>query len=453
MEERTMQGRTKRRWLPARLVTLVALVVGSIGIAASPAHAQFLYQSTRYESQDQGISNWATYSNGYPVARDPNCPYYAGVHRWSKVWASTYGVDEALHTTFRMQFHTTYSPAVAAAKLAYQNAGVPASCPLLNAYWGFGQRNSLQWIACSYATNQPARWCNLAANHPTDPAVDLQLDTRCPGTAYGNLFWTTLWHEWHNLPDRVGDAAKLYNVDVLAQFASWLSSLGLSINMPVYLDDVTDVGGVSNFDQSSAQPSFGNAWYGYGRTWTAGAANLLAIWYDQAARKLGYDPIAHPVKAHQAVDTAIANGQQPTAQIWVWSGTRADLYNQIICTDTTSPKVRDVVDAGGGASMAALGEDLSGWVQKETGETLCQKVHEQPQFANVAAAACINVFVGAFFSIVDNNQGMNMTPVTCPDGVTYPANGIAQLLGVNLGCNRDIHLARLFSQMKAFLGG
>jgi len=85
---------------------------------------------------------------------------------------------------------------------------------------------------------------------------------------------------------------------------------------------------------------------------------------------------------------------------------------------------------------------MSGWVQAETGETLCQKVHEQPKFAAVASAACNNTIVGLFFAVVDNNKCMNR-----------PADGVANLLGVDLGCNRDIHLARLFSQMKAMLGG
>jgi hypothetical protein len=69
-------------------------------------------------------------------------------------------------------------------------------------------------------------------------------------------------------------------------------------------------------------------------------------------------------------------------------------------------------------------------------------VHEQKKFANVAAAACNNTFVGLFFAVVDNGNCMNR-----------PTDPIANLLNVDLGCNRNIHLARLFSQMKAFLGG
>jgi len=107
-----------------------------------------------------------------------------------------------------------------------------------------------------------------------------------------------------------------------------------------------------------------------------------------------------------------------------------------------SPQVSSVVDPGGMHTLAAIGEDMSGWVQAETGETLCQKVHEQPKFAAVASAACNNTIVGLFFAVVDNNNCMNR-----------PTDGVANLLGVDLGCNRDIHLARLFSQMKAMLGG
>jgi hypothetical protein len=423
----------------------LATMIGALAATALPAGAQKLYESTRYESVNQPIANWVTYApDGTPIGKDPNCPSFPGIYRSSKVWATAYGVDEPLHTDFRMQFHTTYNRSVAAAMLAFQNRGMSVSCSTLNSFSNNDANSVRAFTAClgaPYAA-RPNRWCALYANNPNDPAVDAQVDQRCPGSAdAAGDFQPTSWHEWHNLPDRVGNEAQLYKIDVLAQFASWLKALGLSINMPVYLDDVTIVGGVSNFDQSSAQPSYGNAWYGYGRVLTPTASEILAAWYDSAAQRLGYDPYLHPVAAHRAVDNAIAAGLRPVGT-GLLALTRAQLYAQVICTSSWGPRVANVVDPGGARSLAAIGQDLSGWVQRETGETLCQKVHEQPQFAAVASAACNNTVVGLFFAVVDNNNCMNR-----------PTDGIANLLGVNLGCNRDIHLARLFSQMKAFLGG
>jgi aromatic ring-cleaving dioxygenase len=112
------------RWVRAQIsVAAVAVAVAGIVGVQVPAHAQKLYETTRYQSVNQPIANWTTFNtNGYPVGRDPNCQNFAGVRRSSRVWATTYGIDESLHTTFAMQFHTTYSRGVAAAVLAGRNA-------------------------------------------------------------------------------------------------------------------------------------------------------------------------------------------------------------------------------------------------------------------------------------------------------------------------------------------
>lgn len=402
---------------------IVALSAGAtlVGVAP-PAEAQKLHHTTRYQSQNEALSACAP-----------------GVYRWSKVWADTYGLDESLHTSFRMQFHTTYSPGVAAAKKAYADMGVRVSCVALQNFKGVDPVPSLMWAAClSSSPKRPNRWCQVAVNNPHSPAVRMHLDERCYKTPPG----VTMWHEWHDLRNRVGDAARLYKVDVLAQFASWLKRLGFGLEMPVYLDDVTVVGGVSNFDQGSAQPTWGNAWYGYGRVPTAAASELLVTWYDLAARRLGYDPIATPWKAHDAVERAINAGRQPRG-LGLLDVTRRELYDRVLCNTDVSPKVRDVVDPAGLWTLYALGEDLSGWVKAETGKTLCQKIKEVPQYADLAPMLCGNHhLVGMFFDVVDNNRCMNR-----------PNDPIAIVLRTDLGCNRDIHLARLFRQMKAFLGG
>ncbi len=401
----------------------------------SPAHAQKLQHTERFASQDEPIDHWVTYGpNGYPIGKDASCPQYPGVHAFSKVWADTYGLDETLHTNLRMQFHTQYDAGVAAAKVAAQNAGLSTACTGLGlyAFRNVDPITAMTWVACGASVNRPNRYCQLVANQ-NDPAVHPHIPERCDNSTAP----VSMWHEWHNLPDRIGAAARLYNVDVIAQFASWLKSIGLSLNVPVYLDDVTIVGGVQNFDQASATPTYGNQWYGYGRVVSPPTAEMVAMWYDVAAQNMGLNPYANPVSAHDAVDNAIAQGKSPVGASRL---TRAQFYAQVICPN--APKISDVLDANHSATLAAIGQDLSRWVYAETGKTLCQQIHAIPKYASIVGVVCRPEFVGAFFDVVDNNTCMNR-----------PTDGIANLLGVDLGCNRDMHLARLFGQVKSFIGG
>lgn len=369
-----MTYRSRTTWTRRACVAVVTAttMVAALFLTALPAGAQKLSESVRYQSVNLPIGNWTTYaSNGTPTGKDPNCPQFPGVQRSSKVWVDAYGLDEPLHSDIRMQFHTTYSVGVASATLSYQNAGVSASCATENAYQGLDAITAREWASCAVLPqNRPTRWCQLALNYPTDPSINAQLNQRYPGgPPHGAPGWPTFWGEWHNLPESVGEAAHLYNINIVTQIASWLSSLGLSINMPVYIDDVTIVGGVRNFDQSTGQPTYGNAWYGYGQITTPKLAETLSEWYDAAAWNIGQNPSAHPVAAHNVVDTAIAAGKAPKGTNG-W--TRAQLYANVMCPQ--SPQVSSLLDPGGFHSLAGIGEDLSGWVQAETGTTLCQNV-------------------------------------------------------------------------------
>jgi hypothetical protein len=158
---RTVKGRMgARRGLA--LVVAIATTTGAVIATALPASAQKLYESTRYSSVNQPISNWTTFaSDGTPIAKDPNCPSYPGIKRSSKVWATAYGVDEPLHTDFRMQFHTTYSYGTAAAMLSYQNAGLPVSCSIVGLFQNATAQQARTWMTCGYLTQKrpPVRRC------------------------------------------------------------------------------------------------------------------------------------------------------------------------------------------------------------------------------------------------------------------------------------------------------
>jgi hypothetical protein len=413
-----------------RQVLAGAIAVAIVGLSPSPSHAQKLNHEERYWSQEAPI---ATQSN------DPNCTQFPGVYRWSKVWVDTYGLDESWKTQMRMQFHTTYSAAVAVAKVQLDALRWRLSCSDLNTkFKGVGVVDALVQTACwPGLPGRPDRWCDLALNAPSDPMLDLKLQQdRCDDDG------VNLWNEWHDLSNGgTNEEARIYNIDVLANLGSFLSqlasSLGVGFRMPVYLDDITIVGGVRNFDQASAQPAYGDRWIGYGHVQTGLAAEVYAQWYDEAARRLGYNPFTNPVRAHNAVDDAIAAGRAPRGTNG-W--TRAELFGNFICPVT--PKIREVLDPNRIATFSAIGQDLSGWVLRETGKTLCQKIRSLPQYAAAADFVCLNAFAGMFFTLVDNDNCMNR-----------PTDPIANTLGVDLGCNRRVHVMRLFKQMKAFLGG
>jgi hypothetical protein len=446
--------RTRRPRRAIALTTTLALALLGVQFGAAPAaHAQQVDHTERYASQSMPIANWAQFANdGTPIAKDPSCPTYAGVFRWSKVWVDTYGLDESWHSQFRMQFHTTYAPAVAVAKLALAAANAPASwqtCAFLNSYKGMGVVDAMAYSACLFPAGKPVHWCSEYSAHPNDPALDMQLQERCAGIAGGP--YPTVWHEWHNLGYPNG-ASKMYDVDVLAQLNQALSQLasklGLGFQIPVYLDTTTILGGVRNYDQASGQPAFGNTWLGYGNVVTPKWADLYLYWYDAAAKNLGLDPVRNPVASHNAVDSAIASGQRV---VGLYGMTRDQVF-QVVCANTQ--RLKAVLDPGGVVSAAGLAEDLSNWIKVETGKTLCENV--QKQFPSFAPFACRNGLLGQFFSFIDNNDCMNQQATTVTRNgvpVTYPPSGLAQALNSDIGCNRNDHLVNLFTQIRHFLGG
>jgi hypothetical protein len=421
--------------------------------ATPAAHAQQVDHTERYSSQSMPIANWVNFAaDGTPLGKDANCPTFAGVYRWSKIWVDTYGLDEAWHSQFRMQFHTTYSPAVALAKLALAAANAPASwqtCTFLNSYKGMGVVDAMAYSACLFATDKPVHWCSEYGHHPNDPALDMQLQERCAGLPGGP--YPTVWHEWHDL-GYPNAASKMYDVDVLAQLNQTLSQIaskfGISFSIPVYVDSATIVGGVRNYDQASGQPAFGSTWLGYGNVVTPHWAELYLYWYDAAAKNLGLDPVTNPVASHKAVDSAIAAGKHV---VGLYGMTRGQVF-QVVCANTQ--RLKTVLDPGGVVSYSGFAEDLSNWITSETGKTLCENV--QKQFPSFAPFACRNAFLGMFFGVVDNNDCMNQNATTVTRNgvsVTYPPSGLAQALNSDLGCNRNDHLINLFTQIRRFLGG
>jgi hypothetical protein len=413
---------------------IIALLVitGTVGLAGSPAGAQKYIQDTRWHSENWDIADWSQYAaNGTPVGRDPNCTNYAGVHRWSKVYADVYAPPgDPLHAAFRMEFHSTYDTAVANAATAIilTQHRFP-TCNELKQYEGAGNVNALYATSCGAASvyEPMGEWCGLVANHPNDPAIDMHMNETCRQPTYGGNWGLPYWHSWHNL-DALFYTVK-YSIPVLG-----------TVSVPVYLDDVDFIGGVSNYDQGTGEPSFGSQWIGYGRV----QSPIDSIWnvaiYDAAARDLGLDPIAHPADAHIAVQNKIDNnGTIPNI------GRAGTWYKGVLktfCTNTAfdSFKVADLLDGNQTATLAGFQQDLSGWVQTETGSTLCQVF--QKTLPNYAPVACHFGVATSVIASIDNKTCMNI-----------PDNPIAVAFNQNLGCTRNSHIIAFFTKLKQLLGG
>src|SRR4051812_9418752 len=149
--------RARVRLFAAGAATLLITSGAMVSVAAPPAHAldtgyQKVLEHTLFQAVNQPVSNFKLAADGTTRSLDPTCPYFPGVHRTSKVWYAVYGkADTSLNTSayakVRMNLTTNYSPAVAAAKVAYQQVGINAPCDLLSTFEGKGAVGAEQAIA------------------------------------------------------------------------------------------------------------------------------------------------------------------------------------------------------------------------------------------------------------------------------------------------------------------
>jgi len=435
-----------------------------LSTAAPPAHAldtgyQKVLEHTLFQAVNQPINNFKIAPDGVTRTLDPTCPTFPGVHRTSKIWYAVYGkADTSLNTSayakVRMNLTTTYSPAVAAAKVAYMQVGINASCDLLNTFDGEGVVGAEQGIACSvWYPQRPTRWCSIAATNSGDPALNVGLAQECSEKAGGP--YPAVWHEWHDLNGHLF-TYNLYNKQIteiagtaVQAIATYFGAADIGsalkkvlnvvpANIPVAIDDVTTLGGVSNFDLASGQPANnGTSWLGYGHIQSPGVSEAVIRWFDSAAKRLGQDPMNYPTKAHTFVESAIAKHQAnpskyPAPLGSINAGGPLIQHNQLIdAACAFSYGMRDLLDPYTAVSYSGFGEDIQGLTYNLTGQNFCDRQVANGRTA-LAKNACNNVWVGYLFGAIDNNNPM------------YPANSdVAAQLNVNLGNTRDQHMKNL----------
>lgn len=398
-------SRGRRLWRGARAAVVVVIAMSMLLAVASPASA------TDQKLSDQTLSEWPEGSSvpnfhtdaAGNVTQDAACPTIPGVTRTGKVWAAVYTTPSV---KLRFTLMTRYQAAVATAKVAIeQTQHREPSCSELYSYVGDGQVPSLRQVACQPgAAGRPNRWCQLASL-PTHPAsVNMPVENcRNPGLNHGT--WGPLeYTSWHNTPvqiDRVNLIAGISQF--LSQFISW--------NAGVYFDDFDMVGGVAPIDTSV----YGR-FVGYGKVQTAGWSEWNVLVYDYLSRQLGWNPLANPVGAHQAVQNHIDNnwgipGIGP-------AGTWYHNFLQVVCDN--SPWLKNVLDVPPpgspfSASDVALDTMFRGWVDqyaaKNTGvfvkNFVCHQVLHSSDAAlrSYAPLICIYGLIPWFFHIASANDG------------------------------------------------
>jgi len=370
-----------RRYIAAALAVAVG---GAIAAPARPAHAgSKVVETVLYQNPEPSFSpNFVYGPDGSPIDhatntfnRNPVCPHAPGVLRHGKVYVDTYYAP--LHSQVRFSLYTTYVPAVAEAKVAIQQTQQrEPSCSELYAYepWAdaqgnlhwYGQLKALAAVACTPgAAGRPNRWCRMQDYNARttgstgyfvygDPAVDMNLDTKCAAPAYngGTPRYPTTYAEIHDA------AIPFANHDVFE--GTFLAKLGLKYNDPVTIDDIQIAGGVANWDPKTDQPaSGGRAFLGYGKVQLPIWSEWNEHWYDIVAAKIAATrPGLNSVVALEAnANPSVANLATAYMHLVVQNhigsnvnvagfGNVGDAYRsfiQAICN--ASPWISDTVDA------------------------------------------------------------------------------------------------------------
>jgi hypothetical protein len=403
------------------------------------------------------------------------CERYPGLTKAGKVWTGTYvGSDSTVKMRFK--FWTRYDEGVAnywrAAMDTWSWPNLRLTCQMLfdaerfNRSYG-NDRASIEAVKAAARDapfSQPqyrsSRWCRLMALAPADrPAtVDLGLNEKCRRpelntNADGKRVWrgpvtNAQWFESNTKFDHVDLIEEGINA---GELPSWTPG---HITADVFIDNYEQMGGVS-YGQNGKQfriernGSTGRDTYvGYGNVQTLGASNGWVTWFDQQAIALGKDPYKNPKGAHQAV----LNRMQtfPNGKL----AQDRDFLHAFVCAGT--PKIADLLDKPGhGNSLFGRPSDvgidqmLRAWVDKEVGNHrgypannyICQALKADPELATFASIGCQYwVFPMLLHQMWQNKACMNR-----------PDDGIANLLGVDLGCGRYPHFRNLMKRFKGFL--
>ncbi len=304
-------------------IVSTTLLVGA-GTTIPAAHADVKHVTHVFDIPSNNDPRPNRIQMQVPMNGGPGCDHVPGLVREGHFYSNSYVFGE--NADLHIELETHYVPAVATAAATYKElAGQQIPCNLANSFdqtavtdaakngvvyddvSGPGDFDALRTIACSpWSSKVSSRFCQLALRPLQTPAlqmpsqINLHLD-RCANqfVAYdkgGNVLGDSRdvgFAEWDNLQAYVmKDKSHFLPFDVYVNSINQRLGVG-----PSESDGTTDL----------TKPI---EYYGKVQTWSS--SEWWVDFYDQVARALGKDPVANPIAAYNAVDTAASNGKSAT---------------------------------------------------------------------------------------------------------------------------------------------
>ena len=306
-----------------RVIAIMAFVSGAGAVApvvaAPPAHAFFGITHVTHVFDVPSTNDPRTFYQQMqiPIGQGAGCGHLPGILREGHYWTVTDTDTNNVYIHIEMTTH--YKVPVATAMAAYKEIyGQAMPCNAANSYdnlgrtdftgmgddvLGIGSFTALRGVVCGAGSPKASsRFCQLANRSLYGQQVPAQvrIDTyRCQ-----NLYYAV-----DPLPSGQIHDARAYG------YAQWP-------DLNVFLEDDNTHGGtyhihLNDIDQRlGVQPTELNGTTNttkplvpYGKVQTYFDSDLWVRFYDAVARGLKYDPVATPIAAYNAVDTAIANNK------------------------------------------------------------------------------------------------------------------------------------------------
>jgi hypothetical protein len=315
------QRLTRSRAGIRRLLVVALAVTSAVGIfgSAPPAHAFFDITHVTHVYDVPSSKASTSFWNQMKIRIDVpvGCDHLPGVLREGHYWTTTNitGGTVGIH----VQFTTHYKVPVATAMAAYKELhGTAMPCNTANSFDSYGLSSAysmgddaagtgdlaaLRDVVCATGSPQASsRFCQLAMRQILS-GLTVPSQIRIGTNTCKNLFIAT---------DPSGNVLG----DVRAYgYAAW-NNLGVfvtkeshdGLTFKVYLNDIDQRLGVQP-TESDATTNTTKPLVPYGKVQTYWDSDLWVRFYDAVARGLGYNPVAAPVPAYNAVDNAIANNK------------------------------------------------------------------------------------------------------------------------------------------------
>jgi hypothetical protein len=312
--------RVRRPVAGRALIAAVTLsTIGMVAANTATAHADITHVTHVYDVPS--TNDPAPFGQQMEVKLNipAGCDHMPGIRREGHYW--TLADISTGEVGIHIELTTHYNVAAATAMAAYNEIyHTPMPCP--TADWfesvgtyaadGAGDLTALRDVVCGTGSpDATSRFCQLATRPWYGQTMPSQVRM---GMQQCRAYFIATDPLGNTLADvRAYDFAMWSNLHVFVQQKSGFN---------VYINDINQRLGVAP-TEANGTTDLTKPLVPYGKVQTYFASNLWVRFYDAAARALGKDPVATPVAAYNAVDTAIANNRSAyfTDVVWGIPGT------------------------------------------------------------------------------------------------------------------------------------